>query len=239
MHSKFTTLALVVTLFLTFGFLAKPLDAQTPEAVLYSDLSDEPTAVTTSAEVVPTPKAGVTPTSPFYKLDSWIEKIEILLTQDPEEKIRKFVQFSQEKLAEIEKMEEAGEVDAVETATLRYLELGEEASDLFTNLAKDDPEGTKDVALLMALSNSKGQTVLVGVYGNADEANKVRLEEALKLNSRNIEDSVDYTPEQNREQVRLQVEEQLQETRQEAKQELKRYLPTIVPEKEQNKNRNN
>lgn len=232
MYKKIQILCLV--LILSTLLLLNPSHAQepSPEAVLYAE------PVTTSEVVIPTPKAGVEPTSVFYKLDTWIEKVQVFLAREPKDKVEKLVEISQEKLAEIEKMKVDGEADGITTATERYIELGNEISDLFIELSKNDPETSEDVALLIALSNSRGQKVFVGVYENTDEANKEKLEEALKLNNRNIEDTIDYAPEQNREQVRERVEEQLQETRENATEELKRYLPTIVPEKTQTRKNN-
>lgn len=66
------------------------------------------------------PDPGYTPDSLWYPLDTWQEEGQLLLAPQPEEKIRLCVTFTREKLAELEAMVTANNLDAAEQAVSRY-----------------------------------------------------------------------------------------------------------------------
>ena len=56
--------------------------------------------------------AGVTPDSPLWALDIALEKLELMLTFDKTEKIRKRIEFAEERFAEAQKMIEENKTEA-------------------------------------------------------------------------------------------------------------------------------
>lgn len=66
------------------------------------------------------PEPGHTPDSAWYQLDIWQEEGQLLMTRDPEEKIRLCLTFAREKLAELEAMIMLENTAAAESAADHY-----------------------------------------------------------------------------------------------------------------------
>src|SRR3989338_7226553 len=68
-------------------------------------------------------EARVTPSSPFYFLDGFAEDISLALTTDSDKKISKELESACEKLAELEKEANEGDMDNAQDATEEYQEI--------------------------------------------------------------------------------------------------------------------
>ena len=67
------------------------------------------------------PEPGLTPNQSFYFLDSFAEKIELLLSQREGHQEEAYLKLSKEKLAEIVEMAKGGEIEEAKLATKHYL----------------------------------------------------------------------------------------------------------------------
>lgn len=136
------------------------------------------------------PKAGLTPDSPLYFLDTLSENIGLAFARSPEDKAKKAFKYSEEKLAEAEKMAEKGDEEATEEATGKHGDYLDEMND---NLSKAKALG-KDVEALaahIAEKTLKHQAVLSRVYdklvakGNVNAAAAVQRAMEKSLNGHN------------------------------------------------------
>lgn len=76
--------------------------------------------VTAFANIEGLPDPGRTPDSAWYRLDAWQEEGQLILARNPEAKVRLYLTFTREKLAEIEMMVKAENTHAAEFAAERY-----------------------------------------------------------------------------------------------------------------------
>jgi uncharacterized phage infection (PIP) family protein YhgE len=109
-----------------------------------------------------TVEAGLTPDSPLYFLDKFLEEIELFFTTDETEKIEKKLKFVEERLAEMEEISD--------TATKEELEvLGEEYEEEMEEI-EDDGEGqSEEVKAHVMEMREKHIMVLERVMENAPE----------------------------------------------------------------------
>jgi hypothetical protein len=107
-----------------------------------------------------TVEAGLTPDSPLYFLDKFLEEIELFFTTDETEKIEKKLKFVEERLAEMEEISD--------TATEEELEvLGEEYEEEMEAI-EDDGEGqSEEVKAHVREMREKHIMVLERVVENA------------------------------------------------------------------------
>ncbi len=75
-------------------------------------------AAETASDTLPDP--GITPDSPFYFMDKWGKQISLAFTFNTESKVRKALQYAEERLAEAEAMAAQNKVRAMEKAANEY-----------------------------------------------------------------------------------------------------------------------
>ncbi len=94
--------------------------------VIVLSLSSGVALAATSSETLPNP--GLTPDSPFYFLEQWMDSISMFFTFSKDGKAQKALSIANEKLAEAKKMAEKGEQKAEAVAEKDYEKYMDEAT---------------------------------------------------------------------------------------------------------------
>jgi len=103
-------------------------------------------------------KAGIKPGSFFYFFDTAFEKIGLFFTFNPEKKTEKALEYANERLAEVQAIEEGENPDAIKTAIANY----ENNVALATEKSKEvkDKGQAENLLNLIAGNASRNQEVL-------------------------------------------------------------------------------
>ena len=106
------------------------------------------------------PAPGRTPDSALYRLDAVQEESQLLLTRTPTDKVRLYLTFTREKLAEVEAMIKAENAVAAATAAERYTEYLDRAK----GLVSSDTNETEALAETLATALLEHQYILSVIY---------------------------------------------------------------------------
>lgn len=143
------------------------------------------------------PLSNVQPDSKIYFLDNLVERIKLLTIKDPNEKLGKLLEYSDEKLNEINYIIDSEENrKLLEKVLPKHEQYIEEALDEILKLKEDAAESASaDGTGSLTPSASAGQTsweseiseqvlekkeILSGVQGEIDEEDKEKIEEEIK-----------------------------------------------------------
>lgn len=139
-----------------------------------------PKIVFAQSTVLPSP--GITPDSPFYFIDTLGENLQLILTFGNEHKIKKLLEFSDEKLAEIKVMAAQNKILELKKSEKGYLTLLESISSQMKNENKTGKlagVATQNIQkheqhLLKASQNSSSQTkeVIDQLHNKAETVRK-------------------------------------------------------------------
>lgn len=123
--------------------------------------------------------AGIIPTSHFYFLDTFFEKINLFFTFSPEKKAQKAIGYAGERLAETEDLAEKNKPDLIMETMSGY----ESSIQLAEKSIKNIKDNKKIEELLNSLSEntSKHQEVLVNVYNKVPNESKEAIEKAIDV----------------------------------------------------------
>lgn len=135
------------------------------------------------------PKAGLTPNSPFYFLDTIDEKISLFFTFDKVKKAQKAEKFSEEKLAEAKQMSDDNTTDKIDVALNKYDEYLNEAID-DANTAKDEGKNVDEVLATVSEAIQKHLVVLAEVYAKVPEQAKSAIQNAITNSSKGQENAL-------------------------------------------------
>lgn len=116
------------------------------------------------------PAPGVTPDSPFYVFDSWMKKVSLFFTFDSEARVRKALEYAEERLAEAQVMSAEQKAAPLEVAANEY----EKYLSVATRTAQQvqAQSVTDEVSELLAVATSKHISVLDDVQDKAPEEAK-------------------------------------------------------------------
>jgi len=118
--------------------------------------------VTAFANIEGLPDPGRTPDSAWYRLDAWQEEGRLTLARNPEAKVRLYLAFTREKLAEIEMMVKVKNTQAAEIAADRYQLYLDQARHLI--LSARETTTKEALADLMANALLDQQYILSVIY---------------------------------------------------------------------------
>jgi hypothetical protein len=108
------------------------------------------------------PEPGRTPDSSWYSLDTWQEEGTLLLTRDPEAKIRLCLSFARKKLAELEAMVKVENTAAAEIAAGRYQAYVDRAQRVINEAS--EPTTKEALAEILATALLEHQYILSVIY---------------------------------------------------------------------------
>src|SRR3989344_8528297 len=95
--------------------------------------------------------AGVTPQSPFYRIDLALEKILFLMNINPQNKIAFGFQLAQERILEIEEMLEAGKLEEAQEADEEHGKIFADLALAIENFEDDDSVRELEIELGMEM----------------------------------------------------------------------------------------
>ncbi len=130
-------------------------------------------------------KAGITPSSPFYFLDTTFEKIGLIFTFDSGKKVEKALKYAEERLSEAEESVDNNKPKAVEKAIDNY----EESILLATEKTKAVKNNAEAEVLLNKISDSttQHQEILVIVLNRVSENAKESILKAIEVSKKGYE----------------------------------------------------
>ncbi len=126
------TIAILMTVLLALGMMVSLVAAE--------DLVD-------STDDVELADAGVTPDSSLYGLEKAMERLNLAFTFGKANKAKKTLGYAEERLSEMRKMAEEGNVEAAETAQEEHDELINETAKLVDEIESDSSEDVAEDAL--------------------------------------------------------------------------------------------
>ena len=140
--------------------------------------------VSASAET----KAGIKPGSFFYFFDIAFEKVGLFFTFNPENKAKKALEYADERLAEIQAIEEEKNPDAIKTAITNY----ESNVALATEKSKEvkDKGQAENLLTLIADNNSKNQEVLAEILNKVPDEAKEAITKAIEVSKKGQEEAM-------------------------------------------------
>lgn len=134
------------------------------------------------------PNPGITPDSPFYFLDKWMEDIDLFFTFPKEAKAEKRLQFAEERLAEAQKMAQKGDLKALKEAEEGY----EADIDDATKDAKEAAKEGKENALEQVQeATAKHKEEMQEVLSKAPEQAKESIQQAIEKSAKGHEDALE------------------------------------------------
>lgn len=142
-----------------------------------------------ATETIDLPKAGLTPESPFYFLDTWGEQLNLVFTFKVEKKAEKMQKFAEEKLSEAKVMVEAKKTEKLEKSLQKYQDYLEKAVDK-ANEAKEQGKDVDEVLANVAEATQKHLIVLAGVYEKVPEQAKDAIANAMEKSSQGQENAL-------------------------------------------------
>ncbi|MFC1908754.1 DUF5667 domain-containing protein [Chloroflexota bacterium] len=180
------------------------------------------------------PDPGITPDSPFYFLDTLGKNIGLFFTFGSEAKVRKAIEYAEERLAEAQAMAKKGRAKEVQRVALdydRFMAIVAEKAGEVTQ-----PEISDNISERVALASSKHLTILDRVrdvvpeqakeaVNRAREASlngqknalralaKRKTERAMEINIANIEERLSRAAVKAADNITEEVEEALDETK--------------------------
>ena len=140
------------------------------------------------ASVSATTSPGVKPGSLFYFFDTTFEKIGLFFTFSPEKKVRKALEYADERLAEAEAVANENKPEAVATAMTNY----QENVSFATIESKEikDKEKAQNLLSTIADNTSKHQEVLAEVYNKVPDEAKKAIEKAIEISIKGREEAL-------------------------------------------------
>lgn len=135
------------------------------------------------------PDPGLTPDSPWYFLDSWGERLSLFFTFDNVKKAEKAEKFSEEKLAEAQKMADENKTDKIDVALGKYNDYLTETID-DANTAKEDGKNVDEVLATVAQATQKHLAVLAEVLAKVPEQAKSGIQNAITNSSKGQENAL-------------------------------------------------
>ncbi len=132
-------------------------------------------------------KAGIKPGSFFYFFDTTFEKIGLFFAFSPEKKAQKALEYADERLAEIQAIEEEKNPDAIKAAITNY----ESNVALATEKSKEVKDKGQAENLLNLITNnaSKNQEVLSAVLIKVPEEAKEAITQAIEASKKGQEEA--------------------------------------------------
>lgn len=147
------------------------------------------------------------PTSPFYFLKTWKEKIEIAFARTPQEKIEKRIEFANRRLAELRALASENP-DRVERLSQRY----QEELNLIQNEVKNISEQERDrIMEHVAEVTLKHQEILLDNLEKAPEKAQKGLENALDNSLKGYQQAVEVVTEEKKGQIEVKVEQKVEQ----------------------------
>lgn len=173
-----------------------------------------------AAETIDLPKAGLTPESPFYFLDSWGEELNLAFAFKAEKKAEKMQKFAEEKLAEVRVMVEAKKIEKLEKSLQKYQDYLEKAV-AKANEAKEQGKDVDEILANVAQATQKHLTVLAEVYAKVPEQAKNAIANAMEKSSQGQENALKAISSEKKKEVE-EIVEKIKASNQEA-------IPTDLP----------
>jgi len=177
------------------------------------------------------PSAGIKPSSIFYFLDIAAERVGLFFTFNSEKKVRKALEYADERLAEVEAVAGDNNTEAVKTAITNY----ESSIALATEKSKNIGEKEKAEALLTTISDStsRHQEVLADVLAKVPDEAKEAITKAIEASRKGQEEALQKIAELKGEveQLKQEVAELKSKDEKRAKviEELSKRKPQITP----------
>lgn len=156
------------------------------------------------------PDPGMLPSNPFYFIKGWSEAIGTFLTFDEVNKVERFLNLSETRLAEANALLEENEVDLADEAIERYqVQLNQALAQ--AEQARMSGLDTDDVLAKVSEATLRHQEVLADVYNKVPDQAKPAIERAMQAGMRGYEESLEAISGQKREAVMEKAEEKREE----------------------------
>ncbi len=174
------------------------------------------------------PSPGLTPDSPFYFLETIVEKISTFFTFGDLKKAERYAALAAERLAEARAVAEKGKSELVEKTLARY-EMQLQNSMARAEKAESKGENTEEVMTRVGQATQKHLEVLAEIYEKVPEQAKPAIENAMEASLKGHEKAVEALKAQNalgevpeevplptqipqevRERVRMRVQQELE-----------------------------
>lgn len=151
-------------------------------------------------------KAGITPDSPLYFLDSLAEKVDIWGTKEKEKKVEKLTALIEEKMHEASTLLEKGE----SALAGRALKLGDEYTNQalgFVNSLKAEGASIGDLAQDLGGAILEKQKILADSYKKAPETTKSVIEKEIQSGQEDIKKVVEKLDAKSNEKLTSKIEQ--------------------------------
>jgi len=132
--------------------------------------------------------AGIKPGSFWYTFDIAFEKVSLFFTFNPEKKVRKALDYANERIAEAEALAEEKNSDAVKTAITNY----ESNIALVAEKSKEvkDKQTAEKLLFFIADNTSKHQEILVDVLAKVPDEAKESITKAIEVSRKGQEEAM-------------------------------------------------
>lgn len=172
-------------------------------------------ATLSAEEDLPAGEAGIytpklLPDSPFYFLKKIKEKIELFLTQSPEEKSEKYTELATRRIAEVKIMINKNKFQLVEKLVKQHQEHLDKAEEEIKE-AKEKGRDVERILGIVAQATSTHQKVLAEVYEKVPQQAKEAIEAAMEASSKGQERALEAISGEKKEEFREHIEEKIED----------------------------